>query len=166
MENALSTQAYSTQVERLADLKQWVGKELGLTDWIEITQEDIDTFARITDDEQWIHVDPVRAKAESPYGTTIAHGFMILSLVSKAAYETYSIGNLTMGINYGLDKVRFPNATPVGALLRARVSLMEFAAIGEDAARYKLKVYFEIKDQEKPACVAEFLAQAYSSNDR
>lgn len=152
---------YSTHFDHLIDLKDSVGKEIGLTEWTEITQEAINTFAKVTKDEQWIHVDPERSKKESPYGTTIAHGFMILSLASKFAYEAFTVGDVTMGVNYGLDKVRFPNATPSGAMVRARIALKEFKEI-KGGAKYIMNVVFEIQGQEKPACVAEFIAIAYA----
>ncbi|MFT7606467.1 MAG: acyl dehydratase [Saprospiraceae bacterium] len=145
----------------MADMKDWVGKELGLTDWVTIDQESINTFARITDDEQWIHVDPEKSKLYSPYKTPVAHGFMILSYASKFSYETMSIEDVAMGVNYGLDKVRFPNATPVGASVRGRISLLDYEE-KPGGARYIMKVVFEQKGQEKPSCVAEFIAMAYT----
>lgn len=159
----MTDKAYSTHIAQLADLPKYIGKELGLTDWVQITQDRINTFADLTEDQQWIHIDAERSAKESPYGKTVAHGFLVLSLASKFAYETYSFGDVGMAVNYGLDRVRFPNATPVDALLRGRVSLMECKTI-TGGMRFKLKVEFELKDQEKPACVAEFLGQAYSSN--
>ena len=158
----LTENPYATNFKKLSDLKNWVGKELGLTDWLIINQESINTFARITDDEQWIHVEPEKSKIHSPYKTTVAHGFMILSFASKFCYETFSIDDVSMGLNYGLDKVRFPNATPVGASVRGRVSLMEFEEIS-GGARYKMKIVFEQKGQEKPSCVAEFIAMAFTA---
>ena len=154
--------AYSTEISQLSDLTHYLGKELGLSNWITITQDMIDTFARTTDDNQWIHVDPEKSAKYSPYKKTVAHGFLVLSLASKFCFETLKIKDIAMGVNYGLDKVRFMNATPVGALLRARVSLMEFRPF-EGGAKYKLKLVFELKGEEKPACVAEFIAQAYAN---
>ena len=155
-----TNQPYHTHFEKLMDMKDWVGKELGLTDWVTITQERINTFADATEDHQWIHIDIERSKKESPYGKPIAHGFLILSFASKFTYDVYKIDDVVMGVNYGMDKVRFPNATPAGAQIRGRVSLMSFDE-KEGGARYKLKVVFEIKGEDKPACVAEFIAQAY-----
>ncbi len=160
----IKKEPYQTSLAHLADLEEKLGKELGLSPWTEITQEQISTFARITEDEQWIHIDEERCKRESPYGTTIAHGFMILSLASKFAYETMHIADVGMGLNYGLDRVRFMNATPVGSKVRGRISLMEFEPI-EKGAKYKVKIIFELQGQEKPACVAEFLAHAYTSKN-
>ena len=160
----IKNEPYQTSLDHLAELPDLLDQELGLSPWTEITQEQITTFAQITGDEQWIHVDVARAREESPYGTTIAHGFMILSLASKFAYETMHIGDVGMGLNYGLDKVRFMNATPAGAKVRGRISLMAYEPI-ENGAKYKIKIIFELQGQEKPACVAEFLAHAYTSKN-
>ena len=161
-EEQLSNKAYSTEIAQLSDLNQYLDKELGLSNWMTVTQEMIDTFARTTEDTQWIHVDPEKSAKHSPYKTTVAHGFLVLSLASKFCFETLKIKDIAMGVNYGLDKVRFMNATPVGASLRARVSLMEYNPF-EGGAKYKLKLVFELKGEDKPACVAEFIAQAYSN---
>lgn len=152
--------AYATRIPHLADLKDWIGKELGLTEWLTITQDRINAFADATEDHQWIHVDPEKSKQFSPYKTTVAHGFLVLSLASKFAYEAYAIDDVVMGVNYGLNKVRFPQATPAGAQIRARVSLLDCEEQPQ-AARYVLGVVFEIKGEAKPACVAEFVAMAY-----
>ena len=125
--------AYSTTFERLTDMKDYVGKEIGLTDWVTITQERIDAFANTTDDYQWIHINPEMSKKYSPYKTTVAHGFLVLSLASRFAYDCYSFKDVNMGVNYGLDKVRFPNATPAGALLRGRISVLTFDEISGGA---------------------------------
>jgi enoyl-CoA hydratase/carnithine racemase/acyl dehydratase len=154
--------AYSTEIRHLSDLTHYVDKELGLSNWMTITQEMIDTFARTTEDNQWIHVNPEKSAKYSPYKKTVAHGFLVLSLASKFCYETLKIKDVAMGVNYGLDKVRFMNATLVGSLLRARVSLLEFNPF-DGGGKYKLKIVFELKGEEKPACVAEFIAQAYSN---
>lgn len=154
-------QPYKTTIPKLNELPKFIDNELGLSDWTEISQEDINTFAHITDDEQWIHIDTERSKLESPYKSTIAHGFMILSLASKFAYETIHLADAKMGLNYGLDKVRFMNHTPSGAKIRGRVSLMD-CELFEGGAKYKMKIVFEQQGQEKPSCVAEFLAMAYN----
>ena len=154
--------AYSTEVPQLSDLTHYLGKELGISNWMTITQDMIDSFAKTTEDTQWIHIDPEKSAKYSPYKKTVAHGFLVLSLASKFCFETLKIKDIAMGVNYGLDKVRFMNATPVGALLRARVSLMEFSPF-EGGGKYKLKLVFELKGVEKPACVAEFIAQVYSN---
>ena len=152
---------YKTEIPHLADLKNHVGKELGISEWTQITQDQINTFAKLTGDEQWIHTDPEMSAKHSPYKKTVAHGFFILSLASKLCYETIGIMDVKMGVNYGLDKVRFMNATLVDSLLRGRVQLLETTDIS-GGIRYKVKLTFELKGQEKPACVAEFIAQAYA----
>ena len=111
------------QVAHLNELEQYVGKELGLTEWMTIEQDRINTFAEVTEDLQWIHTDPEKSAAFSPYKKTVAHGFLVLSLASKISYDALSIGDVVMGVNYGLDKVRFTNATRSGAKLRGRLAL-------------------------------------------
>jgi acyl dehydratase len=149
-----------TTLPHLAQLKDHVGKELGISNWVTIRQEDINAFARLTHDEQWIHVDPARAARESPYGTTIAHGFMVLSFAPKFAYETLEIEDVTMGVNYGLDRLRFTSPTPVNSRIRGRLTLLEVKD-QPPGVKYKISIVFEIEGQEKPACVAEWLAMAY-----
>lgn len=156
----LKQEAYATHFAKLADLEAHIGKELGISKWIDITQEKINTFATLTEDEQWIHIDREQSKQHSPYKDTVAHGFMVLSFASRFAYDTYSFADVVMGVNYGLNKVRFPNATLVDSRLRGRVSLLEYKEIPK-GARFILKVAFELEGQEKPACVAEFIGQAY-----
>ena len=152
---------YSTSFEYLVDMKAAVGKELGLTDWFQVTQEQINSFAELTRDSQWIHIDQEKAAKHSPYGTTVAHGFFILSLASRVCADSFIVKDVSMGVNYGLDKVRIPNATPVGSRLRGRVSLMTYEEIAM-GAKYKVKIVFELEGKEKPALVAEFIAQAYT----
>ena len=153
-------EAYKTHFKNLEEMSKSVGKELGVSNWIEISQEKIDLFAKVTEDEQWIHIDKDKSKKHSPYKTTIAHGFMILSLASRFSYDTLTIESVKMGVNYGLDRVRFTSATPSGGKVRGRVSLLEFE-IKTGGAKYKLGVTVELEGQEKPVCVAETLAIAY-----
>lgn len=152
---------YATKVARLTDLKDYVGKELGLSDWVQVSQEGINQFAKLTEDEQWIHVDVEKSAKHSPYKKTVAHGFMVLSYASKFSYECYSIDDVTFGVNYGLNKVRFMSPTPSDARFRGRISLIDYKEI-EGGARYILNVTFEVEGVEKPSCVAEFVAQAYT----
>jgi acyl dehydratase len=154
-------QSFKTTFSNLSELQNYLDQEIGVSPWHVITQEDINTFARVTHDEQWIHTDLERSRKESPYGTTIAHGFFVLSLASKFAFECYTIEDVKMGINYGLDRVRFPNATPVNANIRGRLLLMEYKAI-RGGAQFKVQITFEIEGQKKPACVAEFIGRAYT----
>tara|TARA_Y100000768_G_scaffold293372_1_gene227280 strand:- start:842 stop:1327 length:486 start_codon:yes stop_codon:yes gene_type:complete len=153
--------AYSSNFKELTELKNFIGKELGLTDWMQMSQQKIDDFAKITDDKQWIHTDPEKSALYSPYKKTVAHGFLVLSMVSRISFNAFSIENVVAGINYGLDRVRFPNATKSDSTFRGRVSLIEFSEI-PGGAKYKLKIEIEIKGEEKPACIAEFLALAYT----
>ena len=153
--------AYSTKFKELTELKNFIGKELGLTEWMQMSQKKIDDFAKITDDQQWIHTDPKKSSLYSPYKKTIAHGFLVLSMITRVSFDAFSIENVVAGINYGLDRVRFPNATKSDSAYRGRVSLMEFTEI-PSGAKYKLKVEIEIKGENKPACIAEFLALAYT----
>ena len=153
-------EAYKTHFKNLEEMSKSVGKELGVSNWIEISQEKIDLFAKVTEDEQWIHIDKDKSKKHSPYKTTIAHGFMILSLASRFSYDTLTIENVKMGVYYGLDRVRFTSATPSGGKVRGRVSLLEFE-IKTGGAKYKLGITVELEGQEKPVCVAETLAIAY-----
>ena len=155
---------YSTEISEISELKNFVGKELGLSEWTEITQDQINTFAKVTGDNQWIHTNAELCKKKSPFKKPVAHGFLILSLASKFCYETFKLKNVNMGVNYGLDKVRFMNPTIVGSLLRGRVQLISSEEI-QNGIKYKMKITFELKDKEKPACVAEFIAIAYNQKN-
>ena len=153
-------EAYKTHFKNLEEMSKSVGKELGISNWIEISQDKINLFAKITEDEQWIHIDKDKSEKHSPYKTTIAHGFMILSLASRFSYDTLTIESVKMGVNYGLDRARFTSATPSGGMVRGRVSLLEYE-MKTGGAKYKLGITVELKGQEKPVCVAETLAMAY-----
>lgn len=128
------------------------GQDLGESDWIEITQERIDTFAEATDDHQWIHCDPERAAA-GPFGTTIAHGYLTLSLVIPMLEEILAIENKTTSINYGLNKVRFTAPVPVGSRIRLKASMLEASEV-PSGVQVTLNCVIEIEGQERPACVA------------
>ena len=144
-----------------SEFKTMIGKELPTGNWYTITQQMINDFANATLDKQWIHVDEKRAARESPFKKTVAHGFMSVAMISKLLEEAFSIKSVKMGLNYGLNKVRFPNAVPVNSELRMHTIVKEI----EDLANNGIKVTFlctiEIKGQEKPACVADFLAALY-----
>ncbi len=159
MESKINT-AYRSKFNSVDELENSLGKEIGLTEWYTMDQDKINIFAEATEDRQWIHIDKEKCKKESPYKTTIAHGFLILSMCSKIMFDAYELNNVGMVLNYGLDKVRFTNATPSGSKYRGRVSLMEFNGNPKNA-KYKIKVVIELQGQEKPACIAEFLALAY-----
>ena len=144
----------------MTDLRDLVGSELGPTSWIEVTQERIDAFAAATDDPQWIHVDPERAAA-GPFGTTIAHGFLTLSLCVPMLYEVLGDGGSGMSVNYGTNRVRFPAAVPSGSRVRGRfrVVSVEDASLG---ARTTIEATVECEGVEKPVCVAELLVLTVS----
>jgi len=159
----MTDKPYKTTFKHLADLEASVGKEIGLTDWMTIDQESINAFAKLTHDEQWIHVDPVRSAKESPYKKPIAHGFMVLSFASKFSYEAMAISDITFGLNYGFDKIRFMNATTVGSRIRGRFTLMDYEKKETNSAKYKVQIIFEIEGEEKPACIGEWLGMAYTA---
>jgi acyl dehydratase len=135
------------------ELKQAVGEHLGHSDWHTVTQEKVDLFADATGDHQWIHVDPDRAKA-GPFGGTIAHGYMTLSLLPMLNQQIYRIDGLTMGINYGTNKVRFPSPVPVGSRVRAGTEILEVNPNAQ-GAQAVVRTTIEVEGGEKPACVAE-----------
>lgn len=135
-----------------------VGSELGTSDWLTITQERIDQFADATDDHQWIHVDPERAK-DGPFGATVAHGYLTLSLVNRFLPEIVDV-RIKMGVNYGCDKVRFPAAVPVGSRLRGRGELVDAKEVS-GGIQATIRVTVEIEDGERPACVADTISRYY-----
>jgi acyl dehydratase len=138
-------------------LKDWVGKEVAVTDWLTVTQERIDAFAGATGDDQWIHVDRERAGRESPYGTTVAHGFLTLSLLPYLIRDI-EIQGARMGINYGLNRVRFTGPVPAGSRVRARFRLEAAEAI-EGGVQSVWNVTVECEDQPRPALVAEWITR-------
>jgi len=142
-------------------LKESVGREIAVSDWIEITQERIATFADATADNQWIHLDAERAKKDSPYGATIAHGFLTLSLLSFLMQNAIQFERSGRhAINYGLNRVRFPSAVRTGSRIRGRFALAGFKDLGE-AVELVLSVTVECEGSEKPACVAEWVVRHY-----
>jgi len=147
-------------VSSLRELETKVGQEVGVSPWLEITQERIDTFARAIEDFQWIHVDPARAKG-SPFGGTIAHGFLTLSLLSHLSELTFGFTDRRMGINYGLNRVRFTSPVPVSSRVRARFTLQKFEKIEGNGVQVTWNVVVEIDGAAKPALVAEWLGRHY-----
>jgi acyl dehydratase len=148
-------------IETLRSLKDFVGREIAVTDWITVTQERIRQFAEVTEDRQWIHVDRERAQKESPYGTTVAHGFLTLSLVSYFMKEAIQVrSGVRMGINYGLNRVRFPSPVRADSQIRARVSLHSVKEL-PDAMEAVYGISVEGKDGEKPHCAAEWVVRYY-----
>jgi acyl dehydratase len=143
----------------MAGLRQAAGTDLGYTEWQEMTQERVNTFADATDDHQFIHVDPERAK-QTPFGGTVAHGYLTLSLMAPVMGELMKVSDAQMGLNYGLDKVRFPAPLPVGAQWRGAGQIVEVTEV-PGGLQVKVKGTIEVKDSEKPVCVAECLVRLY-----
>ena len=148
-------------VETPDSLKEYVGKEIGVSDWLKITQERIAQFAEATEDRQWIHLDQERAERESPYGTTIAHGFLTLSLISRFMKDVIQVrGGTGMTVNYGLNRVRFPSPLRAGSKIRARVALLSVKEV-PGAYETSFSVTIESEGSEKPCCVAESIVRYY-----
>jgi acyl dehydratase len=149
------------EIDDLRSLKTFEGREVPPTDWLVLTQERIQKFADATEDRQWIHVDLERAARESPYGCTIAHGFLTLSLLSYFVRQAIRVRTgVTMGINYGLNRVRFPSPVRAGAAIRARVALLSV----KESTRFVdavLAITIETQGDDKPCCIAEYLARYY-----
>jgi len=149
------------QVIPAAEIETWVGREVGLSDWIRVDQERIAAFADVTEDRQWIHLDSERAQTESPYGTTIAHGFLSLALLSSMAHSAFRIeGERRMTINYGLNRVRFPAAVPSGAKIRGRFMLSEVKEF-EGGTQLTWEVVVTAEGGEKPCVAAEWVTRIY-----
>jgi acyl dehydratase len=146
--------------ENLADLTALVGQEVAVSDWITVTQEQVNLFAQATGDNQWIHVDVERATA-GPFGAPIAHGFLTLSLLPKFFESAMEIRNTGMGVNYGLNTVRFTAPVPVGSRLRGRMTLLACDPIDNDGMQMTWQVTVEREGSAKPVCIAESLARRY-----
>lgn len=146
------------EFKNFEEFKLMIGKQLPIGEWYTISQQMINNFANATLDKQWIHVDEKRAEKESPFKSTIAHGFMSVSMISKLLEASFSIKSVKMGLNYGLNKVRFPNSVPVNSQLRMVSGVKEIDAISINGIKVTFSCTIEIKGQEKPACVAEFIA--------
>ena len=150
-----------TTTTTMAEVPGLVGSELGSSDWHEVTQEHINLFAEATGDHQWIHVDVERAKKESPFGGPIAHGYLTLSLLVPLLAQVLTVSDAVMGVNYGLNKVRFPSPVPVGSKVRATASLKEVTEFA-GGLQYSLTVTVEREDGDKPVCVAEPVYRVYA----
>jgi acyl dehydratase len=148
-------------IASLAQLKELVGQEVAVSDWTEVTQERVNQFAEATGDLQWIHLDVERSKKESPYGGTIAHGFLTLSLLPMLMAGAISMPDVKMGVNYGLNKVRFPAPVPVGSRLRARMTLVSVEDI-PGGAQVTWLVTIEREGSDKPVCVAESVSRRFT----
>jgi acyl dehydratase len=145
---------------RLADLQALVGQPLGTSDWIVVDQARISTFADATEDHQWIHVDPARAAA-GPFGGTIAHGFLTLSLLPRLMAAAFEVADVQRGINYGLDRLRFPAVVPAGSAIRGHFRLAGWTPV-DGGAQLAVEATVEVQGQTKPVCVATWLMRLYT----
>jgi len=143
-------------VKGLQELKKLKGQKLGVSEWHDVTQKAINMFADATYDHQWIHIDPDRCKKESPWGQTIAHGYYTLSLAPYLLGQILSVEGVQMGINYGVNKLRFPSPVKVGKRVRARAELVDVTDVA-NGVQGNIKMTFEVDGEEKPACVAEVI---------
>ena len=144
----------------IRELENRVGQEVGVSPWVDVTQERIDTVATAIDDFQWIHVDPARAQS-SPFGGTIAHGFLTLSLLSHLSERTFGFSDRKMGVNYGLNRVRFTAPLPSGSRVRARFTLQKFEMLADGGIQVTWNTVVEREGSEKPVLVAEWLGRHY-----
>ena len=148
--------------DTIAELAACVGQEVAVSDWITITQQQVNLFAEATGDHQWIHVDVERAQA-GPFGAPIAHGFLTLSMLPRFFESTFEVRQVRMGVNYGLNKVRFMSPVPVGSRLRARLMLQAVEPVAPDGVQMNWLVTVEREGSEKPVCVAESLVRNYGA---
>ena len=151
------------EIANMKELRGHVGREIAISDWFTVTQEQIALFADVTDDHQWIHLDQARAARESPYGTTIAHGFLSLALIGALVRNAVSIGGQKLSVNYGLNRVRFTSAVPSGARIRARVTPMGVEEADGSASQVTWKIVVEREGAEKPCLVAEWIVRYYAT---
>lgn len=151
----------ATHIGSLMELETYLGREVAVSDWFDVTQERINLFAEATEDRQWIHLDPERAARESPFKETIAHGFLTLSLLTELGKRAMSVGGVRMGINYGLNRVRFVSPVPAGSHIRGRFTLATVEQIS-GGLQATWKVTIERDGSDKPCCVAEWLVRYYA----
>ena len=149
-------------VDSIEELKNLVGEEIGVSDWIEMTQERINKFAEATGDHQWIHIDTERAKTELPGGTTIAHGFLTLSLLPKIVQSIYKVKGVRHSLNYGSDRVRFTAPVPAGSRVRGRYKLKSAEEVKNNGLKIIGETKIEIEGKDRPACIAESIGIIYS----
>jgi len=147
-------------VDGIEGLKGLLGEQIGPSEWREVTQEDIDTFADLSGDHQWIHVDVERAKNESPFGTTVAHGNLTLSMIDGMRLELLSSSGFKLGVNYGWDRVRFPAPVPAGARIRGTAEVTEVEDVGGGWWQIVTRFTVEVEGSDKPACVADSVGRA------
>jgi acyl dehydratase len=148
-------------LERPKDIFQYVGQELGPSEWLTVTQEMIDKFAEATGDHQWIHVDVERAKREMPGGKTIAHGYLTLSLIPRLAPTLMKIQQRRRGLNYGSNKIRFISAVPAGSRIRLRQKFLAAEEVADNGVRITSQMTMEVEGSERPAMVAEIMSVVY-----
>lgn len=154
-------------IATIADLEALVGSEVGVSSWVTIDQQTITDFAEATGDRQWIHVDPERAARESPFGSTIAHGFLILALAPAATYDVFKIdannapGGIKFGVNYGLEKVRFVSPLPVDSRVRARVEVVSLEH-QDNGAKFTLRLTFEREGGDRPVAIADWIQRVFT----
>ena len=160
MEKYLRMAEYVKTFQTITELAACVGQEVAVSDWLTITQQQINLFAEATGDHQWIHVDLEKA-AKGPFGGPIAHGFLTLSLIPRFFESSFDIIGSRMGVNYGLNKVRFTSPVPVGSRLRARMKLLATQAIDNDGMQMTWEVTVEREGSDKPVCIAESLVRRY-----
>jgi acyl dehydratase len=146
--------------EGIEGLKDLMGQEVGPSEWRRVTQEDINTFAELSGDDQWIHVDVERAKAESPFGTTVAHGNLTLSLIDGFRKDMIASSGFALGVNYGWNKVRFPAPVPAGSRVRARAEVVSVDDAGGGWWQIVTRFTLEVEGNEKPCCVADSVGRA------
>ena len=151
-------------VNGIEETKGLIGREVGPGDWRVVTQQDIDDFARLSGDDQWIHVDVERARTESPFGTTIAHGNLTLSMIDGFRMGLIESTGYKLGVNYGWNKVRFPAPVPVGAKLRCKAEVLSVDDVGDGWYQVVTKFTVEAEGTEKPVCVAESVGRALPSD--
>lgn len=151
------------EIANVTELRAYAGREIAISDWFTVTQEQIARFADVTDDHQWIHLDQARAARESPYGTTIAHGFLSLALIGALVRNAVSLGGQKLSVNYGLNRVRFTSAVPSGARIRARVTPMSVEDVDGSASQVTWKIVVEREGAEKPCLIAEWIVRYYAA---
>jgi NADPH:quinone reductase len=149
------------KLENLAELKTYLGTDIGKTDWYLVDQAMINNFADATGDHQWIHTNPEMCQQFSPFKTTVAHGFLNLSFSPKLMAELFSIKSAKMGLNYGSNKVRFMSPVPVNSKLRMEAKLIDFEEVNPNGAKIIMACTYQIEGQEKPACYAELISVIY-----
>jgi acyl dehydratase len=150
----------TVHLQTLRDLRDKIGQEIVVSDWLEISQERIDQFAEITDDRQWIHIDVERARRDSPYHSTVAHGFLTVSMLSRLLNESLKFATVRMGLNYGFNRLRFTGPVPAGSRLRGRFTLKQLDEI-EGGVQTTWGVVVECEGTEKPCMVAEWVTRRY-----